>query len=76
MASEARSWRRYFQKICQENNLQICTLVLSFIRIVFSVHKLFEWLSRNEGNAFNIEAFDLFSVLITSFGFHCAIPFV
>jgi len=50
--------------------------MLSFIHVDFVVHELFEWLSRNKGDAFNIETFDLFCVLIISFCFHCANPFV
>lgn len=46
--------------------------MLSFIHVDFAVHKVFKWLSQNKGNAFNIEAFDLFWVLIISLGFHYA----
>lgn len=47
--------------------------MLSFIHVDFAVHKVFKWLSQNKDNAFNIEAFDLFSVLIISLGFHYAV---
>lgn len=43
--------------------------MLSFIHVDFAVHKVFKWLSQNKGNAFNIEAFDLFCLLIISLGF-------
>lgn len=52
--------------------------MLSFIHVDFAVHEVFKWLSQNKGNAFNIGAFDLLCILITSLGFHYAaslIPF-
>lgn len=69
-------WRLYFQKICQEGHFQICTPMLSFIHVDFAVHKVFKWLSQNKGNAFNIEAFDLFCVLIISLGFHYGVSLI
>lgn len=50
--------------------------MLSFIHVDFAVHKVFKWLSQNKVNAFNIEAFDLFCVLIISLGFHYAVSLI